>query len=330
VTPERPAHVTRYVIQRLAWTVVVLFLISFVTFVIYVVMPANNTPYEAFTHGQRTARASELTKEAFGLDRPLAVQYGQFIKHLVLGDQYGWPGLGYSFQTRDALKPVLFSRAVVTAQLAVGALVLWMLMGVSLGVLAGSRPHSNIDRASRVFALIGVSTPAFLIGTAALYAFWFKLHLAPGTGYVPLHEGVVPWARQMMLPWITLAIAYAALYTRMGRATVMETMEEDYMQTARAKGLSERRVLVKHALRPSLAPLVTMLGMDLGHLLGGAIIVETVFNLPGLGAYAVTALGQADLPALLALTLVIAVAVCLLNLCVDLLYAAIDPRVRLV
>jgi peptide/nickel transport system permease protein len=316
------------VIRRLAWTVVVLVLISFITFFIYVVMPPNDSPYESFTHGQRTARASELTRQALSLDLPLSVQYGRFMRHLVLGDQYGWPGLGYSFQTRAALRPVLASRAVVTAQLAIGAVVLWMLIGTSLGVAAGARPHSNVDRAARTFALIGVSTPAFLLGTGALYVFWYKLHLAPGTGYAPITDGVWPWARQMFRPWMTLAVFFAALYLRMSRATVMETMEEDYVRTARGKGISERKVLTKHALRPSISPLVTMLGMDLGHLIGGAIIVETVFNLPGLGAFAVSSLDHADLYALLDLTLVIAVGVCLLNLCADLIYAAIDPRVR--
>src|SRR5215510_3452043 len=148
---------TRYVIQRLAWTLVVIVAISFITFAIYVVMPPNDSPYQSFTHGQRTARASRLTKESLGLDRPLAVQYGEFVQHLVLGDQYGWPGLGYSFQTRDAIKPVLAERSVVTAQLAIGAVVLWMVVGVTLGFAAGARPHSNVDRAARTFALLGVS-----------------------------------------------------------------------------------------------------------------------------------------------------------------------------
>ena len=320
---------TRYVLHRLAWAVVVLFAVTFITFFIYIVMPANSSPYESFTHGQRTSRASALTREYLGLDRPLAVQYGLFVRHLVLGDEFGWPGLGYSFQTRNALKPVIEERTVVTAQLVVGAAVIWMLFGVTFGVIAGRRPGSNIDRAARAFALLGVSTPAFLIGTAALYIFWYKLHIAPGTGYVPITHGVQPWAKQMMLPWITLAVAFAALYLRMSRATVIETMEEDYVRTARGKGLSERNVLTKHVLRPTLTPLITMLAMDVGQLLGGAIVVETVFNLPGLGSYAVSSLSHGDLPALLDLTLVVAVAVCLLNLAADIFYAAIDPRVRL-
>ena len=320
---------TRYVLHRLAWLMVVLFAVSFITFFIYIVMPPNDSPYESFTHGKRTARASALTKEYLGLDRPLSVQYGMFVKHLVIGDQYGWPGLGYSFQTRNALKPVIESRAVVTAQLVVGAAVLWMLFGVTFGVIAGRRPGSNIDRAARGFALLGVSTPAFVIGTGLLYVFWFKLHVAPGTGYVPISHGVGPWAKQMMLPWITLAVAFAALYLRMSRATVIETMEEDFVRTARGKGISERGVLAKHVLRPTLTPLVTMLAMDLGQLLGGAIVVETVFNIPGLGSYAVSSLQHADLYALLDLTLVVAVAVCVLNLAADIFYAAIDPRVRL-
>jgi peptide/nickel transport system permease protein len=320
--------VTRYVIRRIGWAIVVVLAITLVTFLIFVVLPPNDAAYESFTHGLRTARASELTKEAFGLDRPLPVQYAMFLRHLVLGDRYGWPGLWFSFQTRAALKPIIASRAVVTAQLAAGAMVLWLLIGVPLGVMAARRPRSGLDRAATGFAVLGVSTPVFLIGTLALYGLWFKLRVAPGSGYVPIGQGVWPWFRQMLLPWLTLAVSFAAFYSRMTRASMLDAMGEDFVRTARAKGLSERAVAYRHALRFGLTPMATMLGMDLGHLLGGAILTETVFNLPGLGSYAMRSLHHGDLYALMDVSLVVAVAIAVANLVVDLAYAWIDPRVR--
>jgi peptide/nickel transport system permease protein len=176
-------------------------------------------------------------------------------------------------------------------------------------------------------ALLGVSTPVFFVGAAALFVFWLKLHVAPGTGYVPIGRGIIPWARQMVMPWSVLAVLFAAFYARMGRSSLMDVLGEDFVRTARAKGLSERSV-IRHALRASILPLVTMLGMDLGQLFGGAVITETVFNLPGLGSYAVQSVHHSDLYAVLDITLVVAFAVTLLNLLVDLGYAFLDPRIR--
>jgi peptide/nickel transport system permease protein len=308
--------------------VVVVLLITFITFLIYFVLPPNNAAYEVFTHGGLTARATRLTKHYFGLDRPFFVQYGLFLERLFLGDRYGWPGLWYSFQTRTALKPIIASRAVVTLQLAVGAAALWILVGVPLGVVAARRPRSALDRAATGFAVLGVSTPVFLIGTLVLYGLWFKLRLVPGSGYEPIRHGVWPWFRQMLLPWLTLAISFTAFYSRMTRATVIEAMGEDFIRTARAKGLREREVLVRHGLRYGLTPMLTMLGMDLGQLVGGALLVETVFNLPGLGGYAMRSLHHGDLYALMDVSLIIGIAIAMTNLVVDLLYARIDPRVR--
>jgi peptide/nickel transport system permease protein len=177
------------------------------------------------------------------------------------------------------------------------------------------------------FTLLGVSTPVFFLGVGALYAFWFKLHIAPGTGYVPIGDGVLPWIRQLALPCTVLAMLFAAFYARMGRATLLEVLGEDFVRTARAKGLSERRV-VQHALRASILPMVTMFGMDVGQLFGGAIIIETIFNLPGLGGYAVQSIHHADLYALVDITLVVAFAITMLNLVVDVAYAFLDPRIR--
>jgi peptide/nickel transport system permease protein len=320
--------VLRYAIRRLLWTLVVIVLISFITFVIYFVMPPNDSAWQSFTHGTRTAGASQLTRHVLGLDRPFWVQYGLFAKRVFLGDQYGWPGLWFSFQTRSALRPIIAAKAVVTAQLALGAAAIWLLVGIPLGVISALRPRSRLDRVAMGFALVGVSTPVFFLGTTVLYALWFKLHVAPGTGYVPIGAGILPWLRQMVLPWSVLAVLFVAFYARMGRGTLMEVLDEDYVRTARAKGLGERRVVVRHALRASLMPMVTMAGMDLGQLFGGAVITETVFNLPGLGSYAVQSVHHADLYAVLDITLVVAFSVTVLNLLVDLAYAIVDPRIR--
>jgi len=317
----------RYLVRRILWTIFVVVVLTFITFLIFFVMPPNDSAWQSFTHGQYTAVATALTRHQFGLDRPFYVQYGLFAKRLFLGDQFGWPGLWMSFQPRAALKPVIASKAMVTIQLALGAAVLWLLIGIPIGILSALRPRSKVDRAAMGFALVGVSTPVFFLGTGVLYVFWFKLHLLPGTGYVPLSHGVGPWFAHLIAPWAVLALLFAAFYARMSRATLIETLREDFVRTAQAKGLSHPRV-IRHALRASVTPLVTMFGMDLGQLFGGAVITETVFNLPGIGAFAVQSVHHADLYALMDVTLVVAISVALANLVVDVAYAFLDPRVR--
>ena len=318
----------RYIGRRMLWAVVVLVIMITITFVIYFVMPPNTSVYERFTHGAETTQASEFTKSALGLDRPFYVQYGLFMKHLFLGDQYGWPGMWMSFQTRTALKPIIASRAIVTFQLALGAAVVWLLIGIPLGIISALKPRSKADRFSMGFALVAASTPVFFLGMMVLYVFWFKLGIIPGAGYRSLAEGFWPWFSHMMVPWVVLAMLFAAYYARMSRASMIEALDEDYVQTARGKGLSERRVILRHAFRSAMLPLVTMLGMDLGALFGGAVITETVFNLPGLGAYSVQAVRHADLYAVLDVTVVVAVAITFMNLLVDIAYAWLDPRIR--
>jgi peptide/nickel transport system permease protein len=318
----------RYIGRRALWAVFVLIVMTTITFVIYFVMPPNTSVYEQFTHGAETSQASELTKTALGLDKPVYVQYGLFMKHLFLGDQYGWPGMWFSFQTRSALKPIIASRAIVTAQLALGAAFVWLLIGIPLGILSALRPRSRFDRFSMGFALVAASTPVFFLGMMVLYVFWFKLGIIPGAGYVPLTDGFGPWISHMIVPWIVLALLFAAFYVRMTRATMIESLSEDFVRTARGKGISERRVIVRHAFRAAMLPIVTMFGMDLGALFGGAVITETVFNLPGLGSYAVQSVRHADLYAILDITVVVAIAITFMNLLVDIAYAWLDPRIR--
>jgi peptide/nickel transport system permease protein len=263
----------------------------------------------------------------FGLDHPWYIQYLLFLKHAVLGDQYGWPGLGQSFITKVPLKNIIFERTAVTAQLALGAAIVWLVIGLSIGILAALRPHTIEDRTAMGLAIVAM--PVFFLGPLALYIFWFKLHWLPGTGYYPIGQyGFGPWFSHWILPWIVLAVLYAAFYARLARSNLMETMTEDYIRTARAKGLAEKRVVLKHGLRASLTPIVTVFGLDLAALLGGAIITESIFNLPGIGQLTVQAVGGQDLNEIAVITLVAAAFIVIANLIVDILYAFLDPRVR--
>jgi peptide/nickel transport system permease protein len=318
----------RYIVRRLIWVVFVLLVITFISYLIFFVMPSTD-PAVIFAGRQPTPDLVAEVRHQFGLDHPWPVQYALFVKRIFLGDQYGWPGLGFSFNTRSPLKPIIFSRLLVTMQLALGAAVVWLLVGIPIGILSALKPRSIFDRLSMGFALIGVSAPVFFLGPLFLYIFWFKLGIAPGSGYYAIGVyGIGPWLSHFIMPWIVLALLYAAFYARMTRANLIETMGQDYIRTARAKGLSERTVILKHGLRASLTPVVTMFGLDLGGLLGGAFITETVFNLPGLGAYAIKSVGSGDLYAILDITIIAGFFITFMNLVVDVLYAFLDPRVR--
>ena len=318
----------RYIARRLLWVVFVLLVITLITFTIFFVMPPTD-PAVTFAGKQPTPQLIAEVRRQFGLDKPLLVQVGLFIKRIFAGDQYGWPGLGFSFNTRSPLKPIIFSRMLVTIQLAVGAAVTWLLFGIPIGILSALRPRSIFDRLAMGFALIGVSAPVFFLGPVFLYVFWYKLRIAPGTGYYSISQyGLVPWFQHFIMPWVVLALLYAAFYARMTRANLIETMAQDYIRTARAKGLSEQRVVLRHGLRASLTPIVTMFGLDLGSLLGGAFITETVFNLPGIGNYAIKSAFSGDLYAILDVTIIAGFFITLANLVVDIVYAFLDPRVR--
>ncbi len=318
---------TRYIIRRLLWVVLVLLVVVFITFVIFFLMPSGD-PALRFAGKGAQPQVLETVRHQLGLDRPWYNQYFSFTKNIFLGDENGWPGLGFSFATRVPLKDILFERMFVTIQLAVGAAVIWLLVGIPIGILSALRPRSLMDRGAMTFALIGISAPVFFLGPLALYIFWYKLGWLPGTGYYPLSSGFGPWFSHFILPWCVLAVLYAAFYARMTRANLMETMGEDFIRTARAKGLSERRVVLKHGLRAGLTPIVTIFGLDLAGLLGGAIITETIFNIPGIGQYTILAVRRLDLYAIMDITLIAAFFVTFANLVVDIVYAFLDPRVR--
>jgi peptide/nickel transport system permease protein len=240
------------------------------------------------------------------------------------------PCLGYSFITQNPVLPDLLDRLPVTISLAAGAAVLWLTGGISVGVLSALRRGSVFDRAAMGVALAGVSLPIFFTGMLALTIFSYQLKwTAPGGTYTPIEENPAKWFYALLLPWLVLALQFSAQYARLTRAGMLETMGEDYIRTARAKGLRERDVTVKHGLRAALTPILTIFGLDFGLLLGGAVITESVFSLPGLGKYAVDAITTNDLPKVLGVTLMAAFFVVVANLVVDLLYAVVDPRVRL-
>jgi peptide/nickel transport system permease protein len=277
---------------------------------------------------QPTPESIALVRHNLGLDKPFYVQYAKFLKAIVLGDKYGWPGLGYSYDSSIPIRHKILEKAPRTLSLIAGASIIWLVTGVLIGVVSAIRRRTIVDRLAMGFALFGISAPVFWLGLMALFIFWYKLNLTAGTGYTPIADNPEQWASHLILPWIVLALLFAAIYARMVRGNLLDAMGEDFIRTARAKGLSERRVIFRHGLRASLAPIVTMFGLDIALLVGGAVITESVFNLDGLGFMAVDSVFRQDLPATLGVVLVATFAVVIMNLVVDIIYAFLDPRVR--
>ena len=322
----------RYLIRRILWAILLFIVITFITFVIFYVGP--NNPARAVCGGEQAKRECLVrATEKLGLDQPMPVQYYKFMKQLVLHQD-----LGTSFATSQSVNQRIKEAAPVTASLVFGGAVLWMILGLSIGIFSALKPRSLTDRFAMVFVLIGVSAHPVWIGLILEYTFGVKLGWTPIAGYANFFGaasdsgqagGPWQWFYHLILPWCTFALLFAALYVRMIRANVMETMNEDFVRTARAKGAPERQVLFSHTLRNALLPVVTMLGMDIGIGLGGAIFTETVFNLPGLGQTAVIGISNQDLAIVQGVIVFATVAIIVFNLVVDLLYAWIDPRIRL-
>ena len=320
----------RYLIRRTLFLILVLWIVSVVTFVIFVKLPPGDPARRATGGRGASAEQIEAARHAFGLDESVWVQYARFAKGLV-----PWPSwflneeVYFSYGSNVPAKEMLFDRLPVSMVLAVGAAVIWLAIGIPIGIISAVKRRSWIDRSAMIFALIGVSAPVFWLGLLFLYIFWFRLEWLPGSG-LPLGEGlwVSVLSGRFLLPWIVLSMTFAAFYARMVRGNLIETMGEDYIRTARAKGLSERTVIFHHGLRAALTPVVTMFGLDLGILLGGAFITETVFNLPGVGKLAVQSITNADFPVVMAITVFGATFVVVANLLVDIAYAFLDPRVR--
>jgi peptide/nickel transport system permease protein len=327
-----------YFARRFAISVTILLAVSFAVYLIFAILPFDPA---ALTCGKNCNDPTiiEANRIRLGYDKPFWEQYWIFLSGIFVGRTYGEgaaliecpaPSLGYSFQEHACVTDSILAALPVTLSLALGALVLWIALGVGLGILAARFRGRAADIGSTIFVLIGTSLPTFLTGLLLLVFVVVKWRILPfpSGNYTPLMESPLEWLNTMILPWITLAFAYAALYTRFVRNSVIETLSEDFIRTARAKGLSERVVLRKHTLRAALAPLTTMAGLDFAGLLGGAILTESVFNLPGLGRLSLGAVRDFDLPIIVAATLFSAAIVIFMNLIVDILYALIDPRVR--
>ena len=331
-----------FIIRRLIATVFLLIIVSMITFAIFFLLPrlAGQTTYELAIQyvGRNPTRAAVLAVEKqLGLDAPVYLQYGRFLRAIVFGAHYNAgptraycppPCFGYSFKNQQPVWPQMVSSIPVTLSLAIGASIIWLVGGVSIGVLSALRRGTVFDRFSMSVALLGVSLPIFFTGLIALELFSYRWPIFPNVEFVPLTENPWLWAKNLVLPWVTLAFLYAALYARLTRAGMLETMQEDYIRTARAKGLPERTVIVKHGLRAALTPIVTIFGLDIGLLLGGAVITEYTYSLHGLGLFTILAIQAQDLPEILGVTMLAAFFIVFANLVVDILYAYVDPRVR--
>ncbi|MET7760884.1 ABC transporter permease [Streptomyces sp. NPDC005393] len=328
-----------YVIRRLFAVVMMLLVVTLTTFAIFFMIPkwAGSDPALLFVGKQADPAAIEGVRQKLGLADPLLVQFWHFVQGLFVGRDYAngpdvthcpAPCFGYSFRSEQAVWPQLTEALPVTLSLAAGACVLWVVGGVATGVVSALRRGSLWDRSAMTIALAGVSLPIYFTGLLSLAIFSYQLDWV-NVDYQPLGDNPGMWFESLILPWITLAFLYAAMYARLTRATMLEIMGEDYIRTARAKGLRERVVIGRHAMRSTWTPILTLLGLDLGALLGGAVLTETTYNLPGLGRLAVNAINEKDLPVILGVTLIAAMFIVVANLVVDLLYAVIDPRVRL-
>ncbi|WP_405722802.1 ABC transporter permease [Streptomyces sp. NBC_01537] len=328
-----------YLIRRLINVAVLLLVVSAITFGIFFMVPKLTGSDPALLYVGKIAdkAAVEGIRHKMGLDKSIAEQYWLFLKGLFIGRDYSSgpdithcsaPCFGYSFKTEQEVWPVLLDRLPVTFSLAVGASVIWLTVGTGTGIVSALRRRSVLDRVTMMTALAGVSLPIYFTGLLALSVFVHLLGWLPND-YVNFTDDPLEWARNLILPWITLAFLYAATYARLTRATLLEVLGEDYIRTARAKGLKENTVIGKHALRSTLTPILTVFGLDVGALIGGAVLTEKTFNLRGLGYEAVQAISASDLPVILGVTLFAAFFVIMANLVVDLLYAVVDPRVRL-
>jgi len=320
--------VPRYFVRRVLWAGVLFVAVTLVTFMIFFVIPAD--PARQVCGQRATASCIERARHFLHLDQPVAVQYVQFLNRLVVHQS-----LGRSFTTRQDVTHQVLQAAPVTASLVLGGAVLWLMISIPIGIMSALRPRSLIDRLTMIGVLIGISAHPVWIGLLAAYFIGFKLHLAPITGYCNFFSpsgdcgGPVQWAYHLMLPWATFAVLFSATYVRMIRAYVMETLGEDYVRTARAKGATEVRVMRSHVIRNALLPVVTILGMDIGLALGGAFFTETVYGLPGLGRLAVGAIGNFDLPVMQGVVVFATLCIIVFNLTIDTIYAWVDPRIRL-
>jgi peptide/nickel transport system permease protein len=311
------------------WAVFLFFTATVITYLIFWVIPAD--PAALAAGKSATPEQIARVRHLLHLDQPIWRQYLRFVWNIV-----GHGSLGESFVNRQSVDSIIGKDAPVTASLVFGAAIVWLTLSIPTGVLSALRPRSLMDRLSMTFVLIGISAHPVWIGLILSYLVGYKLHLTPIAGYCNFFtgsagaqcDGPINWAYHLILPWVTFMVLYAALYVRLVRASVMETMNEDYVRTARAKGASSGRVMIHHVLRNSLLPVVTILGMDIGLALGGAVFTESIFNLPGLGREVITAYNNADLPVITGVVTFATICVIVFNVAIDLVYGFLDPRIR--
>ncbi|MCL2514434.1 MAG: ABC transporter permease [Microbacteriaceae bacterium] len=328
-------RIARLVTSRLVGVVLVLLVVTAITFVIFYLLPSN--PAQLSCGKPCTPENLARAKQFLGLDLPWYGQFWEFLRGIVMGRTFGTgadaivcnaPCFGYSFQLNTPVTELILTRFPVTASIAVGAAALWFVSGVAGGTIAAVWRRKAPDRAIMTVAIAGVSSPAYLVGMLLILLFGFTLGWLPTGGYEPFGDDPVQWFLHLLLPWTALAFISSAVYARLTRSELVEQLGLDYVRTARAKGLGEGAVVMRHGLRNALIPVVTLFGLDLGTLLGGAVISERVFSMQGLGALLLDSIGRLDLQVIVGITLFSAFLIAIANVVVDIVYGLIDPRVR--
>jgi peptide/nickel transport system permease protein len=315
-----------FLIRRILTGVVVIWLVATGAFFLFFARPVTTVAHQLAGREATPQIIAEVIRN-LGLNQPVMVQYWHFIDNLLHGD------LGFSYYTGESVNMMLKQDLPPTISLVIGGMVLWLIVGLGVGILSATRPRSLFDRSATVAVLVGLSMPVFVVGELLILFVFVPLNEHGfhwiQTGYAGITQGVLTWMGHMILPWITLAAVQAAVYTRLTRGQLLDTLGEDYIRTARAKGLSERRVTYRHGVRAALTPVVSQLGVDIGQLLGGVVVTETVFGLGGLGETAVQAIYTDNLPVIIGFVIVAAAFVVVANIVVDIVYALLDPRVRI-
>lgn len=316
-----------YIVRRTLFGILTLWLISLAVFVLFFIATPGD-PALLFAGEFATPQQVAMVRARLGFDQPIYVQYGRYMSGLLRFD------FGMSFINQEDVLDTILRRLPATASLAFGSIIVWVMIAIPTGVFSARRAGQASDRLITTAALAGMSFPTFVVGTLLFYVLFFLLTNAgfpifPSGGYVPLTDDAFGWLRHMTLPWLTLAVVGTGTYTRIARGSLLETLNQDYVRSARAKGLPERRVMYKHALPPSLTPVITLIGLDLGSLLGGTIITERIWGINGVGSLAVQAVETGDLPMIMGTVLFAAFFIVFANLLVDISQALRDPRIRL-
>ncbi len=318
--------ITRFLFRRILTGLIVLWVVATATFALFFARPVD-TVARGLAGRAASPAVIENAVRQLGLNQPILTQYWHFMGKVAVGN------LGYSYYNNESVNTIVKQDLPPTASLVAGGLVLWLIVGLSVGILSATRARSLFDRVATVGVLAGISMPTFVLGELLLLVVFLPLNEHGFSwiqdGYAGLSQGIGPWIGHMLLPWITLAMVQAAIYTRLSRSSLLDTLGEDYIRTARAKGLTERRVIYRHGVRAAMTPVVSQLGVDVGALLGGVVEVETVFGLGGLGQTAVQAVDTDNLPVIIGFVILAAAFVVIANIIVDLCYAFLDPRVRI-